>query len=304
MVLVAKSKSRTNTAHKKRAGSHHRLTKHYTKHYYPYIPLVLIVGLGLMLNVVWGKAGSNVLGSETSISVNNLLVDTNAQRHADNESNLQPDNLLTQAAQAKADDMAARNYWSHNTPDGRTPWSFITDSGYKFQSAGENLAYGFNDSSDTLSAWMSSPGHRANILNADYSEVGFGVANSSNFMGTGPETVVVAMYGDPKSTSTTFINNESQSQGVLSDTVSANENGSQSVSRITVLSQNSAAVMFALAVFATCGLLWLVTRHTLAWRRVVVQGEEFILRHRMFDVIIVSVATLCTLLSHTAGFIH
>jgi cell division septation protein DedD len=104
---------------------------------------------------------------------------------------------LDNAAQAKANDMAARNYWSHDTPDGQSPWTFFTAAGYEYQTAGENLAYGFDTSLNTVNAWMNSPGHRANILNTTYTEVGFGIANAADYQGTGPETIVVAEYASP-----------------------------------------------------------------------------------------------------------
>jgi hypothetical protein len=75
--------------------------------------------------------------------------------------------------------MAARDYWSHNTPDGQTPWSFITAAGYNYQTAGENLAYGFSTASDTVTGWMNSTEHRANILNGKFKELGVGVEPST-----------------------------------------------------------------------------------------------------------------------------
>lgn len=138
-----------------------------------------------------------VLGYATDMSVQSLLDDTNSQRSGNGLGGLSLNSELIQAAQAKANDMVARDYWSHNTPDGQTPWSFITAAGYNYQTAGENLAYGFLTASDTLTGWMNSPEHRANILNTTYKEVGFGIANSANYQGTGPETVVVAEYAEP-----------------------------------------------------------------------------------------------------------
>src|SRR6185369_9999820 len=107
---------------------------------------------------------------------------------------LQLNDQLAAAAQAKANDMARRGYWSHVTPDGKQPWSFVEASGYQYEAAGENLAYGFGSSDEVMTAWMHSPEHRANILNSVYQDVGFATANVPNYRGTGPETIVVAMY--------------------------------------------------------------------------------------------------------------
>lgn len=197
MTLVARPKPHGPT-HKKRTGQHHKHSKHYFKPYLPYLPLMLVVGLGLLLNSAWPNKHT-VLGYATDMSVQSLLDDTNVQRTNDHEAVLGLNSRLNSAAQAKANDMAARDYWSHNTPDGQTPWTFITAAGYSYQLAGENLAYGLDTASATITGWMNSAEHRANILNSGYMEVGFGIANSANYQGSGPETIVVAMYAKPAS---------------------------------------------------------------------------------------------------------
>lgn len=139
-----------------------------------------------------------VLAYATSMSNSELLSATNSQRGQNGSGTLTINQQLTSAAQAKANDMIARNYWSHNTPDGQEPWVFMNNAGYAYQKAGENLAYGFTTSDDTVTGWMNSPSHRSNLLDGEFSEVGFGFANGSNFNNGGPETVVVAMYGKPQ----------------------------------------------------------------------------------------------------------
>jgi uncharacterized protein YkwD len=197
MTLVSHAKPPSH--HKKLSGKHHRQTKNYHKPYWPYLPLIAIVMSGFLLSSsLPGKP--SVLGYATDMSIQSLLDDTNDQRGNNGESALALNGLLDNAAQAKANDMATRNYWSHDTPDGQTPWSFMTAAGYNYQLAGENLAYGFATASDTLTGWMNSPGHRANILNAGYQEVGFGFTNIADYQSNGPETLVVAMYGSPATT--------------------------------------------------------------------------------------------------------
>jgi Cysteine-rich secretory protein family len=194
MTLVAKAK--TPAYHKKVSGAHHRRSKHYHKPYWPYLPLLMVVLLGMLINSFWpGK--HSVLGYATDISIQSLLDNTNTQRSTNGLGGLGLNAELDQAAQSKANDMAVRDYWSHNTPDGQTPWSFIASAGYSYQTAGENLAYGFDSSANTVTGWMNSSEHRANILNTTYEEVGFGIASSPNYQGTGPETIVVAMYAEP-----------------------------------------------------------------------------------------------------------
>jgi hypothetical protein len=94
--------------------------------------------------------------------------------------------------------MIDNDYWAHIAPDGTTPWSFIDDAGYVYIKAGENLAYGFATSSGTVDGWMNSPGHRANILDEEFEEVGFGILDGPNFQDD-ENTVVVAIYATPYS---------------------------------------------------------------------------------------------------------
>lgn len=198
MAIATKNKHRSSANHKKRQGLHQRRSDHFMKTYWPYIPLVLIVAIGLVINGVWNSQGKgSVLGLATDINTSDLYTDTNIQRNDNGLGSLNLNSQLDSAAQAKANDMVAQNYWSHDTPEGQTPWTFITAAGYNYQTAGENLAYGFDNSNDTITGWMNSPEHRANILNTTYQDVGFGVANSNNFVNTGPETIVVAMYASP-----------------------------------------------------------------------------------------------------------
>jgi uncharacterized protein YkwD len=199
MVLATRQKRPTSIHHKKRHGQHHKVTKTYTKTYWPYLPLILIVVLGISVNSIWGKSHTGVLGYSTDMSISELLTGTNAQRASNSEAPLNLNSELDSAAQAKANDMVAKDYWSHVTPSGQQPWVFITAAGYNYVAAGENLAYGFDTSQDVIAGWMGSPEHRANILDSSYQDVGFGFANSPDFQSNGPETVVVAEYAEPAS---------------------------------------------------------------------------------------------------------
>ncbi len=133
----------------------------------------------------------------SAITSDNILSLTNQSRQGASVAPLNHNNLLAQAAQAKADDMLAQQYFSHTTPDGRSPWDFITAAGYKFQAAGENLAVNFLQAEEVSAAWMNSPGHRANLLNPAFKEVGIGIA-SGNFQGNNV-TFVVQEFGAPVS---------------------------------------------------------------------------------------------------------
>lgn len=189
------------TVHRKKHGYSRKRSRSFLKVYAPYIPLILIISTGIYIgnffHHVAARNNSGVLAYATEMSVNGLLTSTNQQRSSNGAGNLSVNSKLASAAQAKANDMAARNYWSHNTPDGNPPWVFITKAGYSYDEAGENLAYGFKTSSETVQGWMNSPSHRENLLNKDFTEVGFGFTNASNYNQDGEETIIVAMYAKP-----------------------------------------------------------------------------------------------------------
>ncbi|MBI2614015.1 MAG: CAP domain-containing protein [Candidatus Levybacteria bacterium] len=117
----------------------------------------------------------SVLGIKADISAEELLSLTNKERQSAGVGSLVLNEKLSQAALKKADDMFEYNYWAHSSPTGKTPWIFITASGYKYVYAGENLARGFSNAEDAVKAWMASPDHRNNMLSSNYQDVGFAV---------------------------------------------------------------------------------------------------------------------------------
>lgn len=106
-----------------------------------------------------------------------VVVDlTNREREGVQTRALTANVLLEKAAQMKAEDMATRGYFSHESPDGNAPWEWIKKAGYQFAYAGENLAINFFDSKDVVSAWMNSESHKENILDKHFTEIGIGTA--------------------------------------------------------------------------------------------------------------------------------
>lgn len=127
-----------------------------------------------------------------ALILSGVLVDeTNVNRLSQNLPSLIVNQLLETAAKRKAEDMARNGYFSHIGPDGKTPWEWLRKAGYAYRYAGENLAVNFVDSKDVVDAWMNSPGHRANILNERYTEIGIGTATGTY---KGKETVFIAQY--------------------------------------------------------------------------------------------------------------
>jgi len=129
-----------------------------------------------------------VLGISTSISQEQLLSLVNQKRQENGLPALSLSPELSLAAQNKARDMFAKNYWAHNSPDGKSPWAFFKEANYNYVYAGENLARGFTTSEEVTNAWMASPSHRDNILSQNYNEVGFAVEIGKL---NGEETVLV-----------------------------------------------------------------------------------------------------------------
>jgi uncharacterized protein YkwD len=89
---------------------------------------------------------------------------------------LKENSKLDKAAQAKLADMFKQQYFEHINPQGKGPSDLATAAGYQYVIVGENLALGnFRDSQALVEAWMNSPGHRANILNPRYQDIGVAV---------------------------------------------------------------------------------------------------------------------------------
>ncbi len=159
---------------------------------------MLMVGVFTTMNAIErmpGRLGS-VLGFASSITPSQVIQETNEQRTKVGLPVLTANAQLSAAALAKGQDMFLKQYWAHTAPDGTTPWKFFRDAGYGYQVAGENLARDFSDTTSMTAAWMASPTHRANIMNAKYQEIGIAVIDG-NLQGV-DTTLVVQMFGAPR----------------------------------------------------------------------------------------------------------
>jgi len=357
--MPVKSKTRitrpTSVAHRKRRGDHHRQSKPYLKVYWPYVPMLLIVMVGLFFGSPSRSMNHGVLAYATEMSSSGLLSATNAQRSANGKASLAINAQLANAAQTKANDMAARNYWSHNTPDGKAPWYFIEQAGYSYTKAGENLAYGFGTSSQTVTGWMNSPTHRDNMLDSAFTEVGFGFVNSANYNNSGQETIVVAMYGQPQvaglsqtapapapaqpapskpavqatqqtapaasqpaappaQASETPASATQQKedtavpagkeQPVTTVSTATQEPKTQAISHLDSLTKGNAPwIALTVGLLSIGSILFIVLKHSLAFKRALIHGEQFILHHPMVDIGLTSIIMLGYVLSQTTGFI-
>jgi len=157
------------------------------------ILIISLVVLAQFHQYIFLKINHGLSGSV----INSVVVDmTNQERTSLGLGELKVNDALAKAAQAKADDMAKKGYFAHQSPDGKTPWYWIDQTGYTYKAAGENLAVNFDYSKDVVNAWMNSPTHRANIVKAKYQEIGIGIAEGF-YLGR-PTVFVVQMFGTPK----------------------------------------------------------------------------------------------------------
>jgi uncharacterized protein YkwD/stress response protein SCP2 len=101
---------------------------------------------------------------------------TNAERATAGLPPLTADPRLTAAAQAHSDDMSARGFYSHTTPEGGQPWDRAAAAGATHRGIGENIASGQRTAAEVVSGWMTSPGHRRNILKPEFTHIGVGYA--------------------------------------------------------------------------------------------------------------------------------
>ncbi len=133
----------------------------------------------------------------TTLNPEQIIYWTNKNRTDNNLKPLSENSLLTTAAQKKVDDMFLKQYFEHVSPSGVKPSDLVLSVGYQYKVTGENLALGdFKDEKDLVDAWMNSPGHRANILNKDYTEIG--VATSfENYQDWGTTWMSVQEFGKP-----------------------------------------------------------------------------------------------------------
>ena len=109
-----------------------------------------------------------------------VLASTNSQRAAAGCPPVRGDAQLARAAQGHAADMAAKGYFSHTSRDGRTFSQRVLAAGYP-RPGGENIAQGQSSAAEVLQAWMTSSGHRANILNCSFTALGVGYDSNGDY---------------------------------------------------------------------------------------------------------------------------
>jgi uncharacterized protein YkwD len=127
-------------------------------------------------------------------SDSDILIFTNKERESDSLKPLSANRILDRIAALRADDLFTNQYFEHTSPDGTSASEIAKDEGYDYLLIGENLALGnFDGERGIVSAWMDSPGHRANILNGKFTELGVSV-KEGQFKGD-RVTIAVQIFG-------------------------------------------------------------------------------------------------------------
>jgi uncharacterized protein YkwD len=142
---------------------------------------------------------SNLTATQATLDAKGVIADTNKERATHgNLPALQENATLDDIATLRLDNMFAHQYFAHVSPTGESALTVASSVGYNHIALGENLAEGwFNGDQGVLDAWMASPGHRANILDTHYTEIGV-AAREGMFQGR--ETwIAVQVFGKPAS---------------------------------------------------------------------------------------------------------
>ena len=157
------------------------------------ITLIALKTLAFGALIIWPKEHA----ASQAITAPAIIALTNEIRSAVRISPLKEDARLTIAAPQKANDMLLRGYFSHTSPDGQQPWSFIDRANYPYTVAGENLAVHFQEAEELEKHWMMSPSHRENILDKRYTDIGIGIAQGQ--FEEKRSIVVVQLFGSTSS---------------------------------------------------------------------------------------------------------
>ncbi len=116
--------------------------------------------------------------------INRVLELTNEERSKAGLDPLQLNDKLANAADDHSDSMAQNDFFSHTGADGSSLEDRVQSNGYQYSAVGENIAAGQNTAKNVVQSWMDSPGHRANILNENYTEIGIGYEFLENDTGS------------------------------------------------------------------------------------------------------------------------
>lgn len=149
--------------------------------------------------------------------INRVLELTNKERSKVGLEPLKLNKQLANAADNHSDSMARDDFFSHTGADGSSVSDRVINNGYEYSTVGENIAAGQRSAEEVVQTWMDSPGHRANILNPDYTEIGIGYEYLENDTGAvNYNHYWTQVFG-------TSLNNDSQSSALETNSTAENE---------------------------------------------------------------------------------
>ncbi|MDD5551941.1 MAG: CAP domain-containing protein [Candidatus Pacebacteria bacterium] len=147
-------------------------------------------------NLLPGPLTSKEEKSQGVLSNDKIIKITNEYRGNENLLPLGENEILNKAAMERVEDMFKQQYFAHVSPDGKDISDTLELVHYEYAVSGENLALGyFADSKDLVDAWMASEGHRANILNSKFTEIG--VAHKIGLYEGKKQYIAVQVFGKP-----------------------------------------------------------------------------------------------------------
>lgn len=133
---------------------------------------------------------------DNEITAENVTALMNAWRAEAGMGPLRLDTKLTKAAESRMQDMIDGEWWSHESPEGTSPFVWVTAHDYDYVAVAENLAAGFETARLLVESWLESPGHRANILNPMYADCGIAIIEGRTDRRSSGKSIVV-LFGRP-----------------------------------------------------------------------------------------------------------
>jgi len=128
-------------------------------------------------NIIQGRYAGVTQQTQENSEEKELLDLVNNERAKAGLPSIKLSPAVSTAARIKADEMSVKKYFNHTSPIYGTPFEMLHAFGISYRTAGENIAKGQKTANAVMGAWMNSEGHRANILNRDFTEVGIGYAS-------------------------------------------------------------------------------------------------------------------------------
>ncbi len=151
-----------------------------------------LAGLALDFGVDIEDEPAGAAGSAAGV-VAEVVTATNTERSRHGLRPLVADARLIAAAQSHTQDMVRRSFFSHQNPDGAQVWDRAVAAGYPYRKVAENIAAGQRTATEVVRGWMDSPGHRANILDGELTQIGVGYVEGGSY-----GTCWTQVFGTPR----------------------------------------------------------------------------------------------------------